>query len=547
MQMVTKEIYSEFTTAIIERDELDMPNDIILRISRKHGIPTHQFIIECINDKTQHIVGCNATSTLYDQAEGNRWWVDVNGTANDQPITAEICDDSLLGQFVNAISLAIKFPVQTAFLHGLSVVASAMTRSFRYEMYGDDSNPVNLYTVSAQPPSTGKSGINGYLSRPVRQSFAELNKDNSVERQVIESQLEGMAAERKTESNETAKANIIREMAVLQERHKALPSYVYSVDDATPEAMEKIAANQLGMINVISDEADIINIVLGSVYSDKKGNNSIFLKAFDGGHHSSARSTRDGYEGPVYGCFAVLAQDESVNAILEAGQLGRGISERFLIMREPNILGTRDFTVYHAPDPELVRSYEQLVNNLVKADPTVLRFDDQSMILIQQYRNGLEKRLADGGEYSNSMLRGTLGKADKQICKISCVLHGVDNFQLSSSASSRIKPETVERAIAMYDQLKDAYVRATDSQGYAGNGAAVKVLIDNLRKFADDGTLGIDVRKLARTVEKSSLFKNTSKPTKYIRETCLPELVKLGFIAVLGDKIFINPKINIGA
>jgi hypothetical protein len=419
-----------------------------------------------------------------------------------------------------------------------------MTRSFKYEIYGREDNPVNLYTVSAQPPSSGKSGVNDYLTRPIWSAYDELNAQNAVERASIEEQLETLAAEKKAESNAAAKENINKEMAELQIKYESTPIYRYSVDDVTPESMEALAGQQNGMVNVISDEADVVNIILGHVYGDKKSNNSIFLKAFDGGRQSSARITRKGYNGSVYGTFAVLAQDESVRSILEAGMLGRGISERFLIMREPNILGQRDFTKYVAPTPEVVRDYGRLVYNLVTSEPTILRFDNEAIGNIQKYRNTLEKHLADGGDYSNSMLRGTLGKADKQICKIASILHGVDNWQKANTGPTKVETATVNRAIAMYDQLKDAYVYATDSQGFAGDGAAITLIVEKLRKIADEGDSMTTIRKLYKRVEKSPIFKNASSPTRYIRDTCLPKMIRQGYIAVIEGKIFINPKIN---
>src|SRR5690554_1933396 len=101
------------------------------------------------------------------------------------------------------------------------------------------------------------------------------------------------------------------------------------IPNCDPEGLERDAGSQLGMINIISAEADAINIITGAVYGDKKTNYGMILKAWDGERHSSSRASRDSYSGYVRMCIAVLAQDESIDAILDAGKDGRGISERF--------------------------------------------------------------------------------------------------------------------------------------------------------------------------------------------------------------------------
>jgi hypothetical protein len=546
IDIVSDEVTEKFIELVTTGGYIDDPLHAVKSLSQINSIPYHQAVIDLL-PTCQEFTNISPEDVLFEQSRSGKWetWPAIKEAVEDGLTCTSICDDSLLGNYTRQICGAVRFPIETAFLHGMAVVGSAMTRHFKYEIYGREDNPVNLYTVSAQPPSSGKSAVNDFFTKPVWAAYTELNKANAIERMEIEEQLDDLAAEKKQATNTQEKDEINRTMAELQQRYGETPIYRYSVDDITPESMEAMAGQQNGMVNVISDESDVVNIVLGGVYSgEKKTNNSIFLKMFDGGWQSSARITRKGYNGSVYGTFAVLAQDESVKSILQAGQLGRGISERFLIMREPNILGKRDFTKYQAVDPETQRAYLGLVHNLVNADKTILRFDMEAINKINEYRNGIEKGLGDGGEYSNSMLRGALGKADKQICKIASVLHGVENYQLSSQGPSNVETSTVERAIAMYDQLKDAYIYATDSQGFAGDGAAIGLIADKLRKMADEGNHITTIRKIYKRVEKSPLFKNSSSPTRYIKDTCLPKMIRQGYIAVNGDKVYINPRIN---
>jgi hypothetical protein len=110
------------------------------------------------------------------------------------PIDIEVAEDTILDikvvdhkrndiltRAAVAISNQVQFPVNTAFMHGLGIIATAMTKSFYYEYYGNES-PVNLYVVTSQPPSTGKSGINNFFAGPVRIAFVDYNKAQQSKR-----------------------------------------------------------------------------------------------------------------------------------------------------------------------------------------------------------------------------------------------------------------------------------------------------------------------------------------------------------------------------
>ena len=86
------------------------------------------------------------------------------------------------------IAKQVQFPINTAFMHGMGIIATAMTKSFSYEYYGNEC-PVNLYVVTSQPPSTGKSGVNNFFVSPVRIAFVDYNKSQQIKRNKIESKI----------------------------------------------------------------------------------------------------------------------------------------------------------------------------------------------------------------------------------------------------------------------------------------------------------------------------------------------------------------------
>lgn len=451
---------------------------------------------------------------------------------------------SALTRYVESLCASIKFPENTAFLHGLGVVSSAMNFWFRQDYYGSE-KPCNLYIITAQPPSTGKSGINGALSQPVREAAQLMADRNAPMRQKIKAQLDSLHKDLDKATHENEMAELCQSIADKQKEMDRFPLWVYSVDDATPEALEQIAGNQGGMFNVISDEADAVNIMLGNVYGDKKTNHGLFLKAWDGDYHSPARITRETKPGYFHGSIAVIAQDESITSILEAGRSGRGISERILLYREQNLLGTRDHTKYVPVCSKAKDEYSKTVKAITDANERVtLRFSAEAITAIQNYRNTLESQMGDGGAYASSMLRGAVGKADKQIRKISCVLHALENWGPNGKRGHVVSVETVTSAVMIYSSLIETYVETTNDQGYAGDNAELAELIKYIEKQASRNKLKINREALRSGVKNNSVFAGRQKLSTYLKDSLIPALEQSGHLVADGATLYLNPHLK---
>lgn len=465
---------------------------------------------------------------------------------SEQYADIAICNEisgNLLDDYAINISNSIQFPLNTCFLHGLAVVASAMSRQFRYMYHGSES-PVNLYVVTAQPPSTGKSGVNEAFSVPVRIAYEEVNTENKKKRANLERRLEGIKSELKKAVNENQAMALTEDMTKLEEEIAKYPHYVYATDDATPEALEHMAFQQNGLFNIVSAEADAINVMMGNVYSDKKANHGIFLKGWDGEWHSPMRITRETGSGPVFGSLAVIAQDESINAILAAGLSGRGISERILMIREKNVLGSRDHTRYFPIDPVLKSEYSKLINRLVKAEKTTFSFTEEAMEFLMAARGRIEKDLGDGGKYSHNMLRGSMGKADKQILKIACILHAIEAFSSTGDQGTVIGQDTIINAHTIFDQLSKTYIAAASSQGYAGEAAENQRMKEVFELRASKNKFQFTVRALRDSIKKTLPFSQIPQLTKQLKDKILPALSSDGYCVVHGETIYLNPKLK---
>lgn len=452
--------------------------------------------------------------------------------------------DDRLSSFARQVSEEVQFPPNTAFFHGIACIASAMNKSFSYEYYGSEA-PVNLYAVSSQPPSSGKSGVNSKYVNPIRIAYDDFNKEQSGKRAKIDVEIETLKEQLKATKDVQEKIDITGDISELEEKLAGIPIYNYAVGNATPEALETVAFSQNGIWNIVSDEAGSVNVVLGGVYGDstRKSNADLFLQSWDGEWFSSARVTRKKASGFVRGCLCVIAQDETIQTILDEGMRGNGISERVLIMREENLFGERDHFKHVSVEPHIRKDYADLVRDLVFAPKTILKFSNESVNFLKAKKQELESSLADGARYSSNMLRGSMGKMDKQVMKIACVLHAVENMR-GGTCTLTISESTVQWAYYIFSELAKMYESATESKGFAGDKAEIVACLKVLQNKKDKGSYKISLRQLRDNIKNVKVFANRKGLTNLLRDSIIPKMQRLNYCVYRDDEtILINPMV----
>jgi len=285
-----------------------------------------------------------------------------------------------------------------------------MTKGFKIK-YGFDSITANLYVITAQPPSTGKSAVNGKLYAPVFKAYNKLNEETATERKQLEREIKRLEKELdKGSSKEGDEQEIMDKIAVKEERLALIPEWQGTLTDTTIEAAEMVAREQNGMFNIISAEAESINVIVGAVYSDDKGGNKsnqgLLLNAWDGEYVNTKRVGRKGFSGYAKSTISVIAQEDSIDTILAAGASGRGLTERFLLLFENSMLGHRDHFKQTRIDKSLFSRYESMIENVVREEDIELRFSDSANLIIKNYIASVEPELRDDGAFSNALLTG---------------------------------------------------------------------------------------------------------------------------------------------
>lgn len=451
----------------------------------------------------------------------------------------------LLSRCARDVARSVQFPVSTAFLHGLGIIATAMTPFFRYRYY-DSIKHCNLYIITSQPTGAGKSAMNDYFYKPVENEYERVSKENSRDRRRCILQIEQYEEQLKTSKRIEEIVALESSIQNEQEKMRSFPKYTYTWTDVTPEALEACAAKQDGLFNLVSDEATVINSLLGDMYGDRMKNNELLLKGWDGDLVSSARVTRKGYYGTPNGNVVVCAQDETIKAILLAGERGNGICQRFLLHREPNMMGKREYGrgVYKPTSNELKAEYCRLINSITREKEIILDFSDDAMDIIYMVKSQYEKTIADSGKNSQEMIRGVVAKIDKQIMKISCILHVMNEWGDKGKKSKVITDETVQWAYSIYDALIDSFVNSASSQGYIGTTVEVEKIKDRLSALAVKGIYTLSVRKLRDNVKTVQPFKGHTNLGQRLKDVIIPELEQDGWAYLNGNDILINPRLK---
>lgn len=195
------------------------------------------------------------------------------------------------------IARAFQFPVNTAMLTVMGVFSGYAGLKYCVQYPNQHRLPIGLYVVGEQPPAAAKSSVLNMATRPCLLAIKALNDS------------------RREAATDDEPAKLIKILGT----------------NTTPEALESDHAKvNDGYFSLASAEQGLSDVLLG-LTSDRKSDNDLLLKGFNGEWHSASRVTRQGYQGIVHGAVTLLAQSGSIDTIL-AKSHGTGIAERFLML-----------------------------------------------------------------------------------------------------------------------------------------------------------------------------------------------------------------------
>ena len=386
---------------------------------------------------------------------------------------------SWLGAFTRTVARATQTPIDLSGVMALASVGVAVGGRAIVEVRPGWGEPLNVWTVANLPPGARKSAVVAFFSRP----FFAYQRDvrDKVRLEIIEKQTLKRAAEAslsklireqdKPEGKGTPidevtkeKRNTAIQAAARLVEDIEIPGYPRLLaDDATPEALASLMAEQKGRIGVLSPEGDIFDIMAGR-YSGEP-NLGIYLRGHSGDTYQLDRKGRapEFIERPAL--TLGLAVQPSV--LREIGQRknfrGRGLLARFLYSMPEDLVGRRDSD---APpmDPIVTRTYDEKMAALIGAlagwdDPMRLTLTPAAGQIITACLARLELRLhpdADLGSFA--VLREWASKLVGQSARIAGLFHVADH--MGEAHRHPIDTGTVEAAIALAEHYCIPHARA---------------------------------------------------------------------------------------
>jgi hypothetical protein len=357
----------------------------------------------------------------------------------------------------------------------LGVIATAAGGRAIVEVRSGWIEPLNLYTVSAMPPGSRKSAVFRQMTAPVLQAEGQLREQarTQIQEQAVSRAAADEAARRATleagkhpgDEHKLADAISAAQLA----ESITIPAWPRLIaDDATPEAIASLLAQQRGRLAILSAEGDIFDVMSGRYTEGRVQNTGVFLKGHAGDLLLIDRKGREPerIERPAL-TLGLCIQPQVLMDIAKRPVLrGRGLLARVLYSLPPDVVGYRKIT----PDtvsPEVRELYEANVRSLVLSlaewtDPAVLPVTPGAADVLASFQERTEPRLRSGtGDLDG--LRDWASKLVGAVVRLAGLLHLAEH--LKDGWGQPIESVTMERAVRFGEYFTEHARAAFDRMG----------------------------------------------------------------------------------
>nr|WP_245997761.1 YfjI family protein [Streptomyces armeniacus] len=437
-----------------------------------------------------------------------------------------------LAEFCAALAEETQTPTGLAGSLALSVLATAAGGRSVVHVRGRWHEPTNLYVVVALPPANRKSAVFSAMTGPLYEAERKL-VDEAAGR-IVEAELTAKMAQEAADKAAAKAANaegpqqdaLVAEAIDLAQTAKSLavpPCPRLLADDATPETVSSLLAEQGGRLAVMSAEGGIFDIIAGR-YSGTP-NMEVFLKGHAGDRLRIDRRTREEFiEAPALTMGLAVQPNVLEDIGKNRGFDGRGLLARFLYALPESLVGYRKINPAPVPDAVAAR-YERNVIALTlsladRTDPAVLRLDEAAGAYLVAYERHLEPQLrAKGGKLGH--VGKWAGKLAGTAARIAGLLHMAAHLEDGYGRS--IDGTTMTAAIEVADYFAAHALTVFDLMGADAAQTRARSLLDVL---AANGWESVSRRDLFAKLSRSEF------PTVADLEPAVALLEEHGYLRV---------------
>ncbi|WP_079027733.1 DUF3987 domain-containing protein [Streptomyces rimosus] len=394
-----------------------------------------------------------------------------------------------LAQYVAAVAEETQTPPDLAGTLALSVLAAAAGGRSVVQVRGRWREPTNLFAVVALGPANRKSAVFSAMTGPLYE--AEKLLVTQAAGRIVEAELTvkmaqeaaDKAAAKAASADGPEKDGLVAEAIGLAQAAESLtvpPRPRLLADDATPEVIATLLAEQGGRLAVMSAEGGIFDIIAGR-YSGT-ANMEVFLKGHAGDRLRVDRRSREEYVDAPALTMGLAVQPAVLEDIgKNRGFDGRGLLARFLYALPESLVGYRKISPDPVPAPVAAR-YEHNVTALTLSlaawtDPAVLQLTDDADGALKVFEHRIEPQLrAKGGRLGH--VGKWAGKLIGVTARIAGLLHLSEH--LDGAYGKPISAATMTAAIELADYFTDHALTVFDLMGADAAQARARTLLDAL-------------------------------------------------------------------
>lgn len=306
-----------------------------------------------------------------------------------------------IAEHAESVAGELQVPVDLPATLGLAAVSLLASGRIELNVRSTWREQLNLYLVVAMPPGAGKSPAFRQMLGPIETWEAELNDRSARDIALAEQQhrMLDKAMKKAEEKGDMAEAGqLLLELTAL---NVPKPPRL-AADDATPEALVQLLADQNGRMALLSTEGGVFDLMTGR-YSDK-ANLDVYLQAWAG---DTIRIDRIGRGSLVirnpHLTIGLTVQPSVLARLTDHPELaGRGLTARFMYSLPLDNVGRRNLIDAPPADPIVANNYEKhllaLARRLDQNTGGPLRFNQDALEQFLAWRQRLENRRQPAGD-----------------------------------------------------------------------------------------------------------------------------------------------------
>ena len=345
----------------------------------------------------------------------------------------------------------------------LGVGAAASAKVVDVEVWDGWKEQTNFYSAVGMRSGSRKTTVFQQMTAPIEEYEAQLVEDTAEEIAEQRTKYKIYEERLKKAQLKAAKANgddfdtltadaLTAAKDLLSIKVPAAPRLL--VDDASPERLATMLADQGGRIALMSPEGGVFDMMAGR-YSQGIPNLDVYLKGHAGDALRVDRVGRpaDHVRKPALTISLAVQPDVFQGLASRPGFRGRGLIGRVSYSIPRDTLGRRAIRP-KSVSPAIESSYKQKIQKLLKLadklpdgerEAKVLRFGPDAQSEMEVFLEWIEPKLAEDAEFGD--MTDWAGKLAGAVARIAGILHMLDHAGEASPWLHPVAGSTVRRAV----------------------------------------------------------------------------------------------------